>query len=62
MKDIYVFSYSGLDDNAEVYASNQMTRVLEEDLDVFAVAGVFADFLRGCGFLESTINKVLKLD
>ncbi len=62
MKDIYVFSHSGLDDNAGVYATNQMTRVLEEDGDVFAVAEVFADFLRGCGFLEQTINKVLNLD
>lgn len=62
MKDIYVFSHSGLDDHAEVYATNQMTRVLKEDGDVFAVAEVFADFLRGCGFLEQTINKVLNLD
>lgn len=62
MKDIYVFSHSGLDDNSEVYATNQMTRVLDGDLDVFAVAEVFADFLRGCGFLEETINKVLNLD
>lgn len=62
MKDIYTFKHVGTDDNGNMYASTKTVRVLEEEIDIYAVASAISDFLVGCGFLQTSIDKIIKFD
>ena len=61
MKDVYTFKHVGLDDEEEPDCSTKVVRILEEDMTVYGVASAFAEFLVGCGFSQTIVNKVLNL-
>ena len=62
MKDVYTFKHVGLDDEEEPYVSTKVIRILEEETDIYAVVSSFSEFLLGCGFAWSSVNKVLNLE